>query len=82
MHEKHYIIEPMSPEESEPPMTDVSRMPAKEDPTLGKALAQDQAVYMPSRNWAAKTRVDCKNDIADVIEDHLSICLSSPRGNE
>lgn len=35
--------------------------------TLSEALREYELVFMPSRNWAAKTRVNYRNDIADLI---------------
>jgi len=36
--------------------------------TLQKALKHYQTIYMPSRNWATKTRINYRNDIADLIK--------------
>jgi site-specific recombinase XerD len=35
--------------------------------SLSEALREYELVFMPSRNWAAKTRVNYRNDIADLI---------------
>ncbi len=35
---------------------------------MSEALREYELVFMPSRNWAAKTRVNYRNDIADLIE--------------
>jgi site-specific recombinase XerD len=35
--------------------------------TLREALREYELVFMPSRNWAAKTRVNYRNDIADLL---------------
>ena len=35
--------------------------------TLQEGLALYELVYMPSRNFAAKTRVDYRNDLVDLI---------------
>lgn len=37
------------------------------EPSLDQALTHYETIYMPSRNWAAKTRVNYRNDIADLI---------------
>ena len=43
------------------------RKPPRGESTLKGALVQYEKVYMPSRNWAARTRVDYAIDITDVI---------------
>jgi site-specific recombinase XerD len=35
--------------------------------TLSEALKEYELVFMPSRNWAAKTRINYRNDITDLI---------------
>jgi integrase/recombinase XerD len=35
--------------------------------SLGEALTHYETIYMPSRNWAQKTRVNYRNDIADLL---------------
>jgi len=36
--------------------------------TLSEALREYELVFMPSRNWAAKTRVNYRNDITDLMK--------------
>ena len=43
------------------------RKPPRGESTLQGALVEYEKVYMPSRNWASKTRVDYANDITDLI---------------
>ena len=39
----------------------------KGEVTLDQGLAHYETIYMPARNLAAKTRVNYRNDIADLI---------------
>ena len=36
--------------------------------TLDQGLAHYETIYMPARNFAAKTRVNYRNDIADLLQ--------------
>lgn len=48
-------------------ISDILEATPKGEVTLGDALAHYQTIYMPSRNWAQKTRVNYRNDLADLI---------------
>ena len=37
------------------------------EPSLDEALTHYETIYMPSRNWAQKTRVNYRSDIADLL---------------
>ena len=51
----------------------------KEDMTLDVALNHFETVYMASRNYAAKTRVDYRNDVTDLIKFLQRSGSKSPR---
>ena len=49
------------------PIAEVLEESPKADITLDQALAHYETIYMPSGYYAAKTRVNYRNDIADLI---------------
>ena len=57
----------MTVTQDQQPFDEILNKAPRRDTTLGGALVHYQTVYMPSRNWAAKTRVDYANDITDLI---------------
>lgn len=58
----------MADNQAQQRVSEVLEETPKGEDTLSQALAHYEAIYMPARNYAAKTRVNYKNDIADLVE--------------
>ena len=58
----------------------IRRATTMTDKSLAEALKEYELIYMPSRNWAQKTRVNYRTDIADLLRFLEELGKTDPTG--